>query len=275
MEMKQNIALTKEIFISYAEEDEDIALELNENMELHKQKPWFSKRQLRGGQEWEDIILQKINSSDFFVFLISENSNTALKNHKRYLKKELDYAIKKNKKIIPVKMENVEIPSILKKYHIVDFSKDKNYKSLYISLGIGDIHDKYSFLEGYWIGYTIENSIEIGGKKEQIYPILSNIKIVDNMIIGKMMIHYMGIGDTPIAELKISAIPREDVIECTWENIENESHRGTVSYQIRDQNKITGHFTASKTIDTKKVTGGEIILSKIALQDFINEKERI
>lgn len=99
------------IFISYANEDRDVAARVAAMLKEAKLDAWFDRDQLMAGDQFKDRIQKGIRRSDLFVPILSQN---CLARRERYFRWEWDYAIEKArglpasvKFIFPVVIDNV------------------------------------------------------------------------------------------------------------------------------------------------------------------------
>lgn len=72
---------------------------------------WFDKDGIYSGQEFVEIITEAIASSKAFVFVSSKNSN-----HSKYTKSEVFAAFRREKKIIPFKIDDTDYDTKLQFY---------------------------------------------------------------------------------------------------------------------------------------------------------------
>lgn len=125
------------VFISYASEDIDYANRLYAFLIQKNYKPWLDKNDLIPGQQWEIIIQSELRKSDFIILLLSNKSvlkrgyvqqefNTAVK----YCQEKLDEDIY----IIPVKIDNCDIPEKLSKFQWVDYSDNDSFQKILSAL---------------------------------------------------------------------------------------------------------------------------------------------
>ncbi|MCP4107087.1 MAG: toll/interleukin-1 receptor domain-containing protein [Desulfobacteraceae bacterium] len=68
--MESNI----KIFISYANEDYEIAKRLYDDLKASGIMPWLDKENILPGQNWKDEINKAIKNSSHFLMLLSSNS---------------------------------------------------------------------------------------------------------------------------------------------------------------------------------------------------------
>lgn len=91
------------IFISYAREDSARVEELRDNLTEAGHDVWFDQ-DMRGGEQWWDLVLQRIRSSDIVIFAVSPDSVTS-----RACRREMRYAAEVNRHIVPISIRDVEI----------------------------------------------------------------------------------------------------------------------------------------------------------------------
>ncbi len=92
-----------ELFISYARPDAAVAATLNDDLRQVSSQVWFD-RELRGGQQWWDVILDRIRSADVFLFLLSPASLQS-----GACRSELAYAVALGAPIIPVMVRDTDV----------------------------------------------------------------------------------------------------------------------------------------------------------------------
>lgn len=108
----------KRVFISYPYDHTENANEISNILRKSGAKVWMAAEQLKPGEVISIKIENAINEADFFVALITNKRSS-------YINKELDIAYKKQKRIIPVLLENAEIPEILMDIQYIDLHSDK------------------------------------------------------------------------------------------------------------------------------------------------------
>ena len=79
-----------QIFLSYAREDATAAARLCDDLRAKNRKVWFDRDCLRGGQKWRPAINTAIQTSDFFLALLSGKSVTKRGMVQAEIKKALD-----------------------------------------------------------------------------------------------------------------------------------------------------------------------------------------
>jgi hypothetical protein len=127
------------VFISYASDDRQTARKLYEDLKKAGVKPWMDMEDLLPGQDWKRTITQAIKESRFVIVLLS--SNSVLK--RGFVQKELKYALDildyypdGDIFLIPVRIDNCEIPEMIKRVHFTDLfpSYEIGFKRILLSL---------------------------------------------------------------------------------------------------------------------------------------------
>jgi len=116
----------KQVFISYAREDKEIARELYSDLKKIGLNPWLDIENLLGGHNWRSAINQAINESSYFIALLSSNSISK----RGYVQKELKIALdlldefpKDEIFIIPVRLDDCKpIDEKIEELNWVDLS---------------------------------------------------------------------------------------------------------------------------------------------------------
>ncbi|MCP4267928.1 MAG: toll/interleukin-1 receptor domain-containing protein [Candidatus Brocadiaceae bacterium] len=104
----------KKIFISYARIDKDMARRVFERLQKTEGiEPWFDEESLLPGAKWRPEIRKAIRESDFFLALVSSNSNQS----RGVRHSELDQALDILKEfpinaryLIPVRLNDCQMP---------------------------------------------------------------------------------------------------------------------------------------------------------------------
>jgi hypothetical protein len=138
----------KKIFISYAHEDAEAAKslfnDLNEFDDINNPylDLFLDKESLLPGQNWRKIIETELKDSHYFIILLSNNSIE----QNRYVQEELKIAKDLSKErpdsqiyIIPIRLDDCQIPESLQNLHIVDLFPDrkKSFTNVLKALEIG------------------------------------------------------------------------------------------------------------------------------------------
>lgn len=92
-----------DVFISYSSNDSRIADEVCQSLESQGIKCWLAPRDIEGGDDWDEAILDGIDGCKILVLVFSSSANQS-----RHVKRELHRAVEKNKTLIPLRVEDIE-----------------------------------------------------------------------------------------------------------------------------------------------------------------------
>ncbi len=133
-----------DIFISYSRHDTDVVNELVALLEQEGYSVWIDRDGIESGEDFKRVILKAIKESKVILFFSSEHSNVS-----DWTAKEIGVAVKYNKYIVPVKLDdsnfNEAVEFDLINLDYVDYSKtatrpvmrEKLLKALRNKLGRG------------------------------------------------------------------------------------------------------------------------------------------
>jgi hypothetical protein len=123
-----------QLFISYSRKDTAFVRRLAGDLEKAGYSVWWDISDLRGGDDWVRLIPEAIQTSDFFIVVLSPNSTAS-----EWVRKEYTQAISLHKKIIPIMLERTPVPFALNTINFLDFTSDEAYpenvKALLLALG--------------------------------------------------------------------------------------------------------------------------------------------
>ena len=108
-------------FISYARDDADFALELARELKASGFLVWLDQLDIPTGARWDDEVQKALEQCEIFMVILTPNSIAS-----NNVKDEIGYVIDANKRILPVLLENANIPFRLRRFQYVDFT-NKSY----------------------------------------------------------------------------------------------------------------------------------------------------
>ncbi len=95
-----------DIFISYSRKDSDQALMLADQLRTNGLTVWVDQHGIFGAEHWATEIVEGISSCSTFLVLLSPSSTES-----ENVLKELTLAFEKQKRILPVELQSVSLPS--------------------------------------------------------------------------------------------------------------------------------------------------------------------
>jgi TolB-like protein/Flp pilus assembly protein TadD len=120
-----------DIFISYSSKDREQALQLTELLASAGLSVWIDKQGIGAATSWSKEIVDAIDACKAFVVMLSSSSVASVN-----VVKEVSLAAEQKKKILPLDLEPVEIPSELR-YHLAGLQRTPmtNIDSIIRALG--------------------------------------------------------------------------------------------------------------------------------------------
>lgn len=102
-----------EVFVSFSSTDRDVSLRLCRGLEERGLRCWISARDIAPGEDFQDAIVEALESAAVMVLVFSANANNS-----QEIKKELALASERRLPVVPVRIEDVE-PTSGFKYQLV------------------------------------------------------------------------------------------------------------------------------------------------------------
>ena len=121
------------IFVSYSRRDIGFVRKLAGDLETAGYDVWWDVSDLRGGDDWLRVIPSAIESSNFFIVVLSPNAVTS-----DWVKREYTQALSLRRKIIPIMLTRSSVPFALNTLNYIDFTSNDyagSLKSLLDTLG--------------------------------------------------------------------------------------------------------------------------------------------
>jgi len=128
------------IFICFSSKDEAVAREVAQFLEAEGLKCWFSSRDVSGGQNYQETIVNAIESASGMVFLFSTNSGASGE-----VRKELSLAGSVNAPVFPLRLSPIT-PSGALRYELstrqwIDMFPDREQALLKLAEAIRNAPD--------------------------------------------------------------------------------------------------------------------------------------
>lgn len=126
------------IFLCHSSDDKPAVRDLYWKLKSHSGlKPWLDEEDLVTGQDWELEIRKAVKNSDVIVVCLSNGSI----NKRGFVQKEIKYALDVADEqpegtifLIPLRLEECEVPDRLRSKHWVDYSRSDGYERLLAAL---------------------------------------------------------------------------------------------------------------------------------------------
>lgn len=123
---KAPITNTMRIFISYSHRDKQAVAAIAERLRFDGHEIWVDALQLKPGDNISQRIMEGLEQADAIVFVISRNSL-----HSEWVQLEfsaiaLQQISRRQQRIIPIRLDECEVPSYLADRLYIDFASDFN-----------------------------------------------------------------------------------------------------------------------------------------------------
>ena len=129
-----------QIFLNYAREDRQKVEALYQQLSDAGFRSWMDTKNILGGEQWQRSIQHALQQSQFFLACLSVTSVTK----RSYLRREFREALEKRQEmldsdiyLIPVRLEECEIPEELREHQGVDLFKEDGWTRLVDALQVG------------------------------------------------------------------------------------------------------------------------------------------
>jgi hypothetical protein len=125
------------VFICYSTNDSDKVREVYDWLAFHNVDPWISTENLLPGQLWEFEINKTIHSADLTVICLTKGALSKV----GYMQTEIGRALELAQRrpegeiyLIPLRLEECELPFRVAQYQYVDFFDSKGKSKLLLAL---------------------------------------------------------------------------------------------------------------------------------------------
>lgn len=125
------------VFISYAEEDYQMALKIYNFLKNNNFSPWIDKEELLPGQNKDIETIKAISSCDYFIACLSSKTVSSQGIHQKSLKKAIEMWDTRSEGeiyLIPVRLDKCDLPSRFDNIESCDLFEDKSLEKLIKSL---------------------------------------------------------------------------------------------------------------------------------------------
>lgn len=112
-----NTRKTRRTFISYSRTNKDFALQLAQELRASGFSIWLDQLDIPTGARWDDELERALKACEIFMVILTPASIES-----ENVKDEIGYAIDTGKRILPVLLENAQVPLRLRRFQYVDFT---------------------------------------------------------------------------------------------------------------------------------------------------------
>lgn len=113
-----------DIYICYSRKDNEVAAEICHFLDQQGLSYWIDRRVIESGDDYAQSILNAINDSNLFLFIVSESSGKS-----KFCMNELAFAVNNKKTVIPLRIDQAPLSDEIL-FFIADISwadySDKN-----------------------------------------------------------------------------------------------------------------------------------------------------
>lgn len=133
-------------FLCYAKENQSVVREFSQRLKSENWiDPWFDEEDILPGQIWQDSVVNAVRHSHAVIVFLSQVAIASEGFFHKELKLALDTAAEKPEGtifIIPIRVDDCNVPSMLMKYQYVDYFGDKQHKDLVYSSLIASLRNR-------------------------------------------------------------------------------------------------------------------------------------
>ncbi len=124
---------TGTIFFSYSRQDSNFVIHLAQSLREAGATVWLDQLDIKPGSRWDKSIEQALYKSDTLLVILSKasvNSSNVMD--------EVSFALEEQKRVVPILLEECDIPFRLRRLQFADFTGDRQQalKTLIQSLGL-------------------------------------------------------------------------------------------------------------------------------------------
>ncbi|MAW95224.1 MULTISPECIES: toll/interleukin-1 receptor domain-containing protein [unclassified Leeuwenhoekiella] len=126
---------TGTIFFSYSRQDSDFVIHLAQSLREAGAKVWLDQLDIQPGSRWDKSIEQALFKSSTLLVILSKASVESAN-----VMDEVSFALEEKKRVVPILLEECDIPFRLRRLQFADFTGNRNQalNTLIASLGLED-----------------------------------------------------------------------------------------------------------------------------------------
>ena len=134
---------SSKVFICYAREDEALTRNLYNRLLRDGFQPWLDKEDILPGQDWESEIKKAVKKCDYILVCLSKSSISKTGFVQKEIRLALDVADTQPDGsifLIPIRLEEIDIPERLSQLQWVNYFDNEGYGRLITALHCGRSH---------------------------------------------------------------------------------------------------------------------------------------
>lgn len=117
------------IFLSHSTANDNFVNKLADELHIHGFQTWIDHQDMPAGSRWVAQLESALTQSDVMLLVLSETSINS-----SYVESEWHTFFNMGRKIIPLRLDNCELPLFLRTFHQVDFRQPENFKEAFAAL---------------------------------------------------------------------------------------------------------------------------------------------
>lgn len=134
-----NTPRTLRVFLCYSKSDRSTVHDLYRRLRHDKIEAWLDEEDIVPGQDWEWETMRAVRAADVVVVCLSKDSVTKAGFRQKEIKVALDVADTQpdgSVFLIPLRLEECEVPERLRRWHWVDLFEERGYERLVKALSV-------------------------------------------------------------------------------------------------------------------------------------------
>jgi hypothetical protein len=203
---------TETIFFSYSRDDTEFVLQLAKNLRQAGANIWLDQLDISPGSRWDKSIQDALTNSKVLLVILSKTS-VASDN----VLDEVSFALEEGKRVVPVLLENCEIPFRLRRLQYADFTEHhkKGIETLVQALNLNtQVASKLSDAAEQKTVTAPQNEIEVAKKLKEEIESGQNLKPTQENVIPssetKKQVEEKTYSSNPSSKPGVTANPVEN-----------------------------------------------------------------
>lgn len=162
--------MSGKIFISYTRRDKKIVRQIYKELKSAGCSPWLDVEDILPGENWRRAINKAIEEADIFLAILSENSvdkRGVIQREIRLALDKMDELLPGDVFIIPLRIDDCEIPERLKHLQVLDWDDGNGKRKLLQAIQNECMEQEYGGLRNHCLPES--NSYHVIGQTDEVY----------------------------------------------------------------------------------------------------------